>query len=217
MVKRSLSNEHFGKWLMVVDNYDDELVFECSQASSASALASPRGLSSHLPVSQNGSIVLTSRNSRLVRGTVEHESDIIHVGPVEPMEGTILVRKKLLEQNVCAEHVSQLAHELDYIPMALAQACALMNAARPGLKLSQYIQEIPRSNSDRVKIIERAQQDVRHHGGNSVSILKTWHISFEYLRRTRTTAADLLALMSMYNPEAIQEELLRNHYSSKSY
>jgi tetratricopeptide (TPR) repeat protein len=41
------------------------------------------------------------------------------------------------------------------------------------------------------------------------SIILTWQISFDYIRVTRPSAADLLSLMSMYNYQGIPEYLLK--------
>jgi hypothetical protein len=39
----------------------------------------------------------------------------------------------------------------------------------------------------------------------------TWQISFECIREERRSAAELLSLMSFFNPQGIPESLLRRH------
>lgn len=45
------------------------------------------------------------------------------------------------------------------------------------------------------------------------SILITWQISFNHIRSTRRSAADLLSLISFFNQQGIHEALLRGQNS----
>jgi len=48
----------------------------------------------------------------------------------------------------------------------------------------------------------------------SNSVVTTWQISFEQIREERLSAADLLSLMSFFNPRGIPESVLRSHARS---
>ena len=58
--------------------------------------------------------------------------------------------------------------------------------------------------------------DNRLDSTQSNSIITTWHISFEHIRKVRPTAAELLPLMSLFNRQGIPELLLCNQYHDGS-
>ena len=43
------------------------------------------------------------------------------------------------------------------------------------------------------------------------SVVTTWQMSFEVIREERRSTADLLSLMSFFNPQGIPESVLRSH------
>lgn len=66
----------------------------------------------------------------------------------------------------------------------------------------------------KLNLLDRGEgADVRRDKESSNSIVLTWQISFEHIRQTRSSAADLLSLMSMFDRQAIPESLLRNRPS----
>ncbi|TGO25601.1 hypothetical protein BPAE_0076g00020 [Botrytis paeoniae] len=66
--------------------------------------------------------------------------------------------------------------------------------------------------------------DLLHHNGEQLrrdweannSILVTWQISFDCIRKTRSSAADLLSLMSFFDRQGIPEALLRSRNTDRS-
>ncbi|KAK3064663.1 hypothetical protein LTS18_005169, partial [Coniosporium uncinatum] len=80
--------------------------------------------------------------------------------------------------------------------LAITQAAAYINR-RGRVTASGYLEEM-RKNS---KKDESA----------SNLVVTTWQMSFERIREERPSAADLLSLMSYFNPQGIPESILRKH------
>ena len=71
LLRRSwLSDEANGKWLLIIDNVDDEIAVELKDSQKLS-------LSSLLPQSDNGAILVTSRSADVARRLVVREQDIL--------------------------------------------------------------------------------------------------------------------------------------------
>jgi hypothetical protein len=56
--------------------------------------------------------------------------------------------------------------------------------------------------------------DLRRDGSALNSVANTWQMSFEHIRDERRSAADLLSLMSFFNPQGIPESVLRSYSRS---
>ncbi|KAK7403397.1 hypothetical protein QQX98_010841 [Neonectria punicea] len=53
--------------------------------------------------------------------------------------------------------------------------------------------------------------DLRRDETVSNSVVTTWQVTFEQIRRERPSAANLLSLMSFFNPQGIPEFILHNY------
>ena len=84
MMYRWLSNEDHGRWTMVVDNADNrEVMFApwTVEMKEQAATHSRNGsVSDYLPVSSNGSIVVTSRDREAVEGLDICDEDVLEIG-----------------------------------------------------------------------------------------------------------------------------------------
>ena len=111
LVRKWLCNEANGRWLMIVDNVDDEITVE-SQKDGQSIL-----LASLLPQSDHGAIVVTSRNADVARSLVDRQQDIIMVGTMSEGEAVKLLQNKLGDGP--RDGATQLVKALDCIPLAI--------------------------------------------------------------------------------------------------
>jgi hypothetical protein len=121
-------------------------------------------------------------------------------------EALALLRKKLdfdTEDDAVA-----LIHLLGCMPLAIAQAAAYIAQRAPRRSILQYVEEVRRSGSDGSRLLEMDVGDGRRDGRASNSIMATWRISFEHIRRIVPTAARLLSLMSLFDRQGIPEQLL---------
>jgi hypothetical protein len=99
MVHGWLSDETNSQWTMVVDNADDATVMfkpysRETGATTATALMA-RTLSDFLPLSADGSIVITSRSHEVVERLQVFSEDILDVDPMEADVARTLLLVKL--------------------------------------------------------------------------------------------------------------------------
>ncbi|KAK5081233.1 hypothetical protein LTR05_008027 [Lithohypha guttulata] len=231
MVQRWLSNEHNGRWTMVLDNADDsDVIFGLSDpktdaqiatsSSSAPASSTNRSLSTYLPVSPNGSILITSRYRRVAEGLVDYHKDILELTAMTVEEAANLLSKKLgPDKNGTIEddHIC-LVQELDCIPLAVSHAAAFILQRAPRMDVANYLQKLRSTDADRDRLLAvQGIRDARRDEKSTKSILTTWHISFEHIQIVQPSAARLLALMSLFDRQAIPEDLLVGRYSMASH
>ncbi|OCK76426.1 HET-domain-containing protein [Lepidopterella palustris CBS 459.81] len=206
-----LRNENNGKWLLVLDNADDAAALfslaadsQKPQTSGDSKLARP--LYTYLPQSKNGSILVTTRTKSVALKLVE-ESDIIPIQPMNGIAAEALLEKKLGEQ-VDKDYTAKLAATLEFMPLAIVQAAAYIRQRAPQCSVRQYLEDFHRSDMEKTSLLDYEAGNLRRDYEAKNSIIITWQISFDYIRRVRPTAADLLSLMSFFDRQGIPQFLL---------
>jgi tetratricopeptide (TPR) repeat protein len=213
LVSAWLSDEDNGRWVMIIDNADDtDVLFKpvdgrTETNSTFGPRLGSRSLSDYIPQSTHGSVVITSRSRDVAYMLTGRTRDILDVAPMDPDTSVVLLRKKL-EDDTRDEDLISLVRSLDGMPLAITQAAAYINQRAPRMTTSKYLEELGRSDTDRAKLLQRDLGDPRRDGRASNSIITTWHVSFMYIRQARASAARLLALMSLFDREAIPEYLL---------
>lgn len=80
--------------------------------------------------------------------------------------------------------------------------------------MRQYVEECRQSDSRKTSLLNREAGQLRRDAAASNAVLITWQISFEHLRNTRESAADLLSPISFFDRQGIQEALLRRQSSA---
>ena len=212
LVRSWLCDESNGRWAMVVDNADDSSVFfrNRSQTRGADSLdQSVEPLSNFLPQSPNGSILITSRSRDVAYRLTGSYACIMEVQPMDEGEALALLRKKL-SFDTDKENAVKLLHALNCMPLAITQAAACIGQRAPRMTISRYLDEVCRSDYDRARLLKKDVGDSRRDGRVFNSIITTWQISFEYIRKEMPTAARLLSLMSLFDRQGIPESLLYN-------
>jgi hypothetical protein len=110
----------------------------------------------------------------------------------------------------------ELLQALDYVPLAITQAAAYIERRSPRMTISRYLDEMRRSDYDLSQLLMKdmgdIRRDIRRDSGTSNSIIETWKISFEHIRKEMPTASRLLSLMSLFDRQGIPESLLHNRY-----
>ncbi|KAF1947400.1 hypothetical protein EJ02DRAFT_364798, partial [Clathrospora elynae] len=220
-----LCNEKNGPWLLVLDNADDAAVLSSPPSNSQKTQADDDGngssralrqhLSTYLPPSRHGSVLVTSRTEHAAMQVVE-DSDIIPVKPMHNTAAHALLRKKLGDMDDKDDGIAELATALEHIPLALVQAAAYIRKRAPRCSVRQYLKKYQRSDRAKTSLLD---WEAGHHRRDSAarnSILITWEISFIHIRSTRQSAADLLSLMSFFDRQGIHEALLRSQDSTEN-
>ncbi|KAL8364903.1 hypothetical protein RB595_003946 [Gaeumannomyces hyphopodioides] len=198
-----LSNEQNGRWTIILDSADDGGVF---YATNDGRKGKP--LANYLPQSRNGSIVVTTRNRDLACRLTGSYKNIINIEPMVLADALLLLKKKLgpLPDTDIAKALVQ---ALDLVPLAISQAAAYIQARSPLSSVGEYLAEFHKGERKRTRLLGYDAGDLRRDGGASNAILTTWQISFEHIRSKRSSAADLLALISFFDRQGIALSLLK--------
>ncbi|KAI2479374.1 hypothetical protein Ptr902_09585 [Pyrenophora tritici-repentis] len=127
---------------------------------------------------------------------------------MDKAEGIALFTKKLGPQGDNSD-VTELAAALEYMPLAIVQAAAYILQRAPRCSVGKYLDEYRQSERKQTSLLDHNEGQFRRDREARNSILVTWQISFEYIQQTRSSAADLLSLMSFFDRQGIPEDLLR--------
>jgi hypothetical protein len=207
------------KWLLILDNTDDPCFFieppdgiGQSQGGGETETRIGERRIDYLPACGHGSLLVTTRSRDSV-SRVLHLDDIVEVQPMDEEQACALLEKRLGESTLCDQReLCGLSKRLDHMPLALAQAASYIRERAPRCSVKEYIMKLDRSDRSQLILLSRDDGDSRRDRDARNSILLTWHISFEYIRQTRSPAADLLSLMSFFDRQAIPEALLHGRY-----
>ncbi|KAK8120307.1 hypothetical protein PG999_004427 [Apiospora kogelbergensis] len=209
-----LRGENSGRWVLILDNVDaaDFLLHNpaghSEQRDGADSQSQP--LVSYLPNCQHGSILVTTRSKHAAL-TLAEERDIIAVDPMHQVEAMTLAQKKLerLDKQGDIETLKLLVQTLECMPLAIVQASAYISQRAPRCSVRQYLEKFAQSDRKRATLLDYEAGQLRRDGEAKNSIIITWQISFDHIRQTRPSAANLLSLMSFCDRQGIPESLLR--------
>ncbi|KAF1962686.1 hypothetical protein CC80DRAFT_512061 [Byssothecium circinans] len=215
LVTNWLRDEANGRWTMVLDNADDVGVFYPKQKRRRDDSEDMLGaLASFLPQSCNGFILVTSRSKDAASRLVGSYQNIKDVNAMDEDQAMQLLRNKLY--NIPDEGgMAALIRALDCIPLAISQAVAYINQSAR-MTVSRYLQEFWKNDMKKSSLLHRDAGDLRRDESASNSVFITWERSFEQIREERPSAADLLSLMSFFDPRGIPESVLRVHTTRAS-
>ncbi|KIW19668.1 hypothetical protein PV08_00242 [Exophiala spinifera] len=208
LVHNWLRNKKNGKWLLVLDSLDNaDFLFETHQES----VRRSKPLIEYLPRTSHGSILITTRTKAVAVRFVE-EQDAISVEPMIKKQALALLRLKLgklgLQEN--DPDVESLARALEYMPLAIVQAAAYISQRAPRCTIGQYLKKFWKSDNGKEMLLSHEGGHLRRDRDAKNSIIATWQISFDHIKHIRPSSADLLSLMSFFDPQGIPESLLRN-------
>ena len=196
LVKDWLTDNENGRWLLVLDNVDDESLFSAmSNARTTSNHYEQQPLVTFLPQTSRGFILVTSRNREAALQLVEDGNCLVDVCEMTMPEALTLLRRKVFEDKSSDEVAVDLVNALMRIPLAITQAASYISTIRTTIvnylnlfrKNQMTYLAIERPDDRRVNVTETA----------SNSAIKTWSISFDYIRKHAPLAGDLLCLMSL--------------------
>ncbi|KAK9604423.1 hypothetical protein V6Z93_002391 [Aspergillus fumigatus] len=223
LVENWLRDEKNGKWICILDNADDDK-FLCSLPAPKGALppelsnASTKPLLEYVPRSPNGLTIITSRSREVALKMVKH-TDLIQVNPMERSEAMELLQKTLGQPG--ESQVSQeLVEELGCMPLAIVQAASYIRERGNRYSVAQYLRDFRKSDREATNLLKKEVGQHDRDWAAKNSIFTTWQISFDYIRREKPSAADLLSLMSFFDRQGIPEDLIRRppstHYTART-
>jgi tetratricopeptide (TPR) repeat protein len=214
LVYRWLCNEESGKWVLILDNADDDTLFFNSNQGKGQdqklvrtdSMPAP-ALSQYLPQGPNGSILITTRNDEVAFKLTGGYQDIIRVEPMDQDHALALLQTKTGDSSN-EEAATDLVKALDFMPLAISQAAAYIRQRAPRSSVGKYLSEFRKSEHGRSNLLDYDAGDLRRDPSASNSITTTWQISFDHIRSVRLSAAELLSLMSFFDRQGIPDYLL---------
>jgi len=194
-----LSDESNGHWLLILDNADDDGPF----------FDPDRPLERFVPQTPNGKLLITSRKTSAATNLVGSQGYVIEVKPMGEDDALTLLstRGLLIDSNQIDSKA--LVQALEYIPLAITHAAAYIKASAL-VTMADYIKRFEDSEAHLVNVLGReTYKDIRRDNSVRHAVIATWQISFAQVQETAPTAADLLALMSMFDRQGIPLSLLQ--------
>ncbi|KAF3359144.1 Aminomethyltransferase [Verticillium dahliae VDG1] len=222
LVRDWLQTEEAGSWLIVLDNVDDVNLFHPSTNARGHRAANQptdentvvksdqRPLAVYLPKCCSGIILVTSRSMDAAEKLTGSQKAIYRISTMDDAQGLQLFRNKLngdFDRNAAAD----LLRALDYIPLAITQAAAYINRRAPRASVKTYLDAFRESDKKKGSLLNRDAGDLRRDETVSNSVVTTWQVTFEQIRRERPSAAKLLSFMSFFNPQGIPEFVLHDY------
>jgi tetratricopeptide (TPR) repeat protein len=200
LVQRHLSQEPAGQWLLIVDNVDDMDIWD-------------NELKAYLPQSQQGSIVCTTRNRKVAIKIAG--PDAIKVPQMDEEIAMQLLSKLLLDKELLTSHQNarELLERLTFLPLALVQAAAYINAN--GIALSDYLSLLDEQEEDIINLLSEDFDDDWRYRDAKNPVATTWLISFKHIKRFDPLAAEYMSFMACVDPKDIPIALLPPERSQK--
>ena len=192
---------------MVIDNADSADMFFGGRSKVRS---SPDGrgtsMARYLPRNSKGSILITTRDKRVGERLTNQTKPII-IDPMTKSEAETLLRSRVSEDEWSDEEANDLLKELSYLPLAITQAAAFIN--ENGDSLGEYLNLLRTSDADVSELLSEEIYDMRRDEETANSVIRTWKLSFEQIRREKPRAAEILSLMAIFDRQGVPRMLLR--------
>ncbi|KAG8355611.1 hypothetical protein FVEN_g6540 [Fusarium venenatum] len=149
LVCQYLSTDEAGKWLLIVDNADDQELIAGSDEKS--------GLEDYLPQSENGIILLTTRSGHVADDFAQ--SDVIYIEQMDEEEATVLLEKSLTQKQLLQDKtaVAELLTYLTFLPLAITQAASYLHQTKAPIRA--YLGLLRNAEDNGMKVLEREFRD----------------------------------------------------------
>jgi len=207
LVVNWLSQDESGHWLIVLDNADDADVFFSTNHDLLSKESKGKPIASYIPHSTQGSVLITTRDRR-VGERLANRVRAINVPPFTVQEAGDLLGSLVGKIDVGDEaNAQELLDALAYLPLAVSQAAAFIT--ENGITVSEYLELLRAGDADIKDLLSEELTDSRRDAETQNSVIQTWKLSFDHIRRSNPRAAKILSLMSVLDRQGIPKSLLR--------
>jgi len=200
-VKKWLEGPNSGEWILVVDNADNERDFGSNN--------SP--IAQYIPRGPKGTLIITTRSKQVASRLVCHGESVIQVPQMgaEEARQLFLYRYGALSDPRDETAVEEILGSLHYLPLAVVGAAAYMTETSTAP--SEYLGILGSEDAARERLLSQQFSDIyREVPGVGESILSTFFITFEQIKKDYPQAADLLRLITfMKDHQNIPEDALR--------
>ena len=181
-------------WVLVLDNLDNLEV----------------KVSDYIPVGATGSVIITSRNSRIV-GTVANSG--FKLASMNTLSSErLLVRLQSSSSdrqwNDVSSHpeysvIKQIVYELDSFPLAIDQAAAFIRENSP-MTFQEYLNFLKPRSEDRELLMRFKEINPRY----PESVMTTWEVSLRHVETTQKRAYWILQLLGFLDHSQVSESIL---------
>jgi tetratricopeptide (TPR) repeat protein len=195
------------QWLLVLDNADfEDVLFKPVDTASPSAMK--KRTIDFLALPSCGQTVLTTRHKKVALQFVD-ECDIVTVGPMTKLDAIAVFKNKTGDHHDAMD-VEKLVNELGFIPLAITHAAAFMSSRVPPCPIQTYLNKLEETIKSDASLLTANYNELRRDAEAGNSVIITWQMSFEHIRRIRPSAADRLSLMSFYDHRNIPRALIHS-------
>jgi hypothetical protein len=197
-----LSQESAGQWLMILNNADDiDMLYKRAYGDYGSL-----ALIDYLPYSRYGLIIFTTRTQKAA--VKQAGSNIIKLYQMDQVEAKKVLEKSLIQTHILKEDEAtvKLLDLLTYLPLAIVQATAFINAN--GISISLYIALYENGEDEVIEVLSKDFKGQGIYRDMKNPIATTWLISFNQIRLQDQLAVDYLSFVSCLVLQRIPESLL---------
>ncbi|CAI4214250.1 unnamed protein product [Parascedosporium putredinis] len=195
LLRRYLESDACGRWLLIVDNADDENLMG----------SGTEAIRDFLPRTGRGRILFTTRTRKVASQVAG--SKVVDLLKMDKDDAKELLEKSLVEKPLLKDEglVAELLETLTFLPLAIVQAAAYLNETRTSL--SEYIRLLHCSQNDMIELLETEFADDTRYRGAHNAVARTWVVSFEQIR-VDPDAAMLLSFIAHVESRAIPRSML---------
>jgi tetratricopeptide (TPR) repeat protein len=218
MVRDWLRTETNGPWVMVIDSADDPLALTepvCKPPPSTTNInpVASSQIRDFLPISQNGSVLITSTNTEAAQMLTGNCAHHIEVEEMNESEALALLKSKLHRKVVYTEdEAKELVKAAEYMPLAISQIATHISMDYPCMNFARAIDKLLHPEEDVGQLLEESVHETGRATSRTNSVIKSWHLSFKYVHETKPSAARLLSLMCLFDRQGIPKVLLSGRY-----
>ena len=201
-VQRYLSRKAAGRWLLVVDNADDEEILFGTAEDRV-------GIADYLPYNEDELTLFTTRYRQIAVAVAG--KDVVDLQTMTDNEAESFLRNSITQEEILQDGAAttELLTELMHLPLAIAQATAYLNATQ--ISLQEYLSLLKNTENDAISLLSREFRDETRYKSSKHStnaVATTWLVSFNHIRRSDPVAADLLSFISCVEHKAIPRWML---------
>ncbi|OCK73868.1 hypothetical protein K432DRAFT_472063, partial [Lepidopterella palustris CBS 459.81] len=203
LVKQKLSQESVGRWLLILDSADDADMWFQKVGNGPQTTA----LIDYLPRSSKGSVVFTTRDRKAAL-KMASAKDVMEIREMDKNVATNLLENSLMDPTAADNQETRLKllDRLTYLPLAIVQAAAYMNAN--GIMVSDYLSLFEDTEENVIEVLSKDFEDEGRYRDLKNPVATTWLISFEQIRHRDPLAAEYLSYMSCLDANRIPKSLL---------
>ncbi|KDN71371.1 putative phosphorylase superfamily protein [Colletotrichum sublineola] len=199
-LKQHLSSSECGKWLLIIDNADDEDILYESRDSFS-------GVHDYLPQSDDGVVLFTTRYSRVATSVAG--GNVVDLTEMSYNEASSFMKqslaKGLYDDGIV---LMELLDDLTHLPIAIAQAAAYMNENRTSMEA--YLGLLRNTKQDMIELLSSNfhERTRRKDKKSQHPVATTWFVSFNKIHEVNQQATDLLMFLSCIEPKGIPRSIL---------